>query len=77
MRILLSTTCFSVLLSGCATKIVREYYTTPERVVYIEPIVQKAKGASPIPIWTVVVITFIVSFLLFMIINVFTGRRKP
>jgi len=76
MKIALSITCFSILLSGCATKIVKEYYTAPERVVYVEPIIQKTKEANSIPIWAVVIITFIVSFLLFMAISAFMRKRK-
>lgn len=77
MRIAFSITCLSVLLSGCATKIIKEYYTAPERIVYVKPIIQEVKEASPIPIWVVVVITFIISFSLFMVINAFMQKRKP
>jgi len=75
MKIVLGITCFLTLLSGCAAKVVREYYTTPERVVYVEPI-QKAKDVGPSPIWAVVIITFVISFLLFMVISAFMRKRK-
>jgi len=66
-----------MLLSGCATKVVREHYANPAYIVYNEPIIQKVKETSSIPLWVVVIITFVISFPLFTMINAFAGKRKP
>ena len=76
-KIVLGVTCFLIFLSGCATKVVREYCATPVYVPYNEPIIQKVKDANSVPIWAVIVITFVASFLLFMAINAFMWKRKP
>jgi len=76
MKIKLGIASLSILLSGCTTKIIREYYTNPESVIYVEQPVQKVIEANPIPIWAVVIITFIVSFILFMLIDAYIKRIR-
>jgi len=76
MRVAFSIACLPILLSGCATKIIREYYTAPERVVYVEPIIQKSKEATSFPVWTIVVITCILSLALFMTTNILVNRWR-
>ncbi len=68
--------CLPILLSGCATKIIREYYTAPERVVYVEPVVKTVKEASSFPVWVIVAVTFVVSLCLFMLVNHYAGKKN-